>query len=85
LTLRLTYLTLAFAMTSCIDFTEEFNAIHNKEHIITCKHPLGHTISYSVSSVKNRFPYIMRGGLWKFKTKKGIQVISTYCHLEKKE
>jgi hypothetical protein len=56
--------------------------VHNKNYIITCKHPLGHIAKYEVASYEARHPYSPRAGLWRFKTINGLEVISTYCHLE---
>ena len=69
--------------SSCIDFIGEYNEIHNKVNIVTCKHPDGRLITYNISNSEANYPHNMKGGLWKFKTLKGKKVISSLCHLER--
>ena len=69
-------------LIGCDQIVEDFNTIHNKNHIVTCKHPLGHIIKYEITSYEARYPYSLRAGVWSFETIKGLKVISTYCHLE---
>ena len=66
----------------CDQVIKDSNKIHNKNYVITCKHPLGHIKKYEVTSYEARHPYAPKAGLWSFKTTSGLEGISTYCHLE---
>lgn len=71
-----------FISIGCDQVIKDFNMIHNRNHVITCKHPLGHIKKYEVTAYEASHPYSPRAGLWRFKTIEGIEIISTYCHLE---
>ena len=71
-----------FISVGCDQAIKDFRMIHNRNFIITCKHPLGHIEKYEVTSYEARHPYAPKAGLWSFKTISGLEVISTYCHLE---
>jgi hypothetical protein len=79
---KLYILMLLLLLVGCDQVISDYRALHNKNHVITCKHPLGHILKYEVDAVESRYPYSSRAGVWRFKTIKGLEIISTYCHLE---
>lgn len=74
------YLMLLVLFLGCTEGPDSVDS--NNVYIISCKTPSGEVKTYHISEGEHRYCYHWQSGIFDFKDLNGIQIKSSFCHVE---
>ena len=78
--MRFVLLLVIFLYTSCSVGPDSVDS--DNVYIISCKTPSGEVKTYYISEEEHRYCYHWQSGIFDFKDLNGIQIKSSFCHVE---